>query len=139
MEVVRETLSLQEKIARLKLFGPQTKEDIFLLYSLINGDVEIPDSVVFSLDEGKTKAGHFNRGFLNVKRWAQEGKPAANPLGKTWGAGLFGEGKGQPTAGNAGLGFAAAFPGQSRVGKGRPLFGKMDLLKSLGIFGNGLQ
>lgn len=71
LEVIRDTLSAQEKLARIKLFGAQTKEDIFFLYAIYNGDVHIPKAAVFDTHAETTKK-QFQRGFLNWKRWAAE-------------------------------------------------------------------
>ncbi len=69
-EAVEQKLKIQEKIAHLKLFGPQKTEDVMFMYALHNGDIEIPTSVVFDTTQNsKQNQDHFNRGFLNVHHW----------------------------------------------------------------------
>jgi hypothetical protein len=71
LEVIREQLSLQEKLARLKLLGPQTKEDIYFLYGIFNGDIPIPNKTVFdtTADSPDERRQNYVRGILNVKKW----------------------------------------------------------------------
>ena len=90
LDVIRETLSLQERIAKIKLLGMQTKEDVFFVYGIMNGDIKLPNDVVFKLDEADANAeGAFKRGLFNFKKWTKGGKTPSNPLGKTWGQGMF--------------------------------------------------
>jgi hypothetical protein len=82
-QVIQEKLKLQERIAHLKLFGPQTKEDIFFMYSLYNGDIDWPEGAVFDTKVDETKSQKaFNRGFFNYKKWASPGH-AINKIGDT--------------------------------------------------------
>ncbi len=72
-EVIVDKLKIQEKIAKLKLLGPQTPEDLMFMYALHNGDIEIPTEVVF--DTSKNEANNqtrFNRGFFNIHHWTSE-------------------------------------------------------------------
>lgn len=143
LDVIRESLTLQEKIAKLKLFGPQTKEDIFFIYAIINGDIEIPDTVVFNLDQGATPAGHFNRGFFNVKRWTAEAQKTRTGLGRDWNQGLFGPlatpgsrpPAGLPVGGFSGI-YAPTGPG--RYNTNNPPSGIAGQRKSLSVFNTGL-
>lgn len=102
LDVIRETLSLQERIAKIKLLGMQTKEDVFFVYGVMNGDIRIPDQVVFNLDAADRKAAeNFKRGFFNVKKWTQGTRSIKdnNRLGHTWGAGIFAPGTANVNAG----------------------------------------
>lgn len=95
LDVIRETLSLQERIAKIKLLGMQTKEDVFFVYGLMNGDIKIPDNVVFNLDGKQTDASQrFNRGFLNFKRFAKPTQKINKGLGEARGQGIFQTGQG---------------------------------------------
>jgi len=96
LDVIRETLSLQERIAKIKLLGMQTKEDVFFVYGLMNGDIKLPNDVVFNLDKKvDDPAKAFQRGFFNFKKWAQPTPQLKNPLGKNPGEGIFGKGSGR--------------------------------------------
>lgn len=107
LDVIRETLSLQERIAKIKLLGMQTKEDVFFVYGLMNGDIKLPDEVVFNLDKEQSEATkNFNRGFLNFKKWAGPTSKITKGLGETRGAGIFsveGGGEVQKSGVNMGL------------------------------------
>jgi len=95
LDVIRETLSLQERIAKIKLLGMQTKEDVFFVYGLMNGDIQIPEQVVFNLDGRQPDPdGNFARGFLNAKKWAKKTEKIQSGLGEQRGAGIFGAGTG---------------------------------------------
>jgi len=95
LDVIRETLSLQERIAKIKLLGMQTKEDVFFVYGLMNGDIKIPENVVFNLDGKQTDASNrFNRGFLNFKTWAKPTAKINKGLGERRGEGIFKQGAG---------------------------------------------
>jgi hypothetical protein len=113
LDVIRETLSLQERIAKIKLLGMQTKEDVFFVYGLMNGDIKIDDlsKAVFNLDTTVSNADRFNRGFLNTKRWAAAGSVPANPLGDKRGKGLFESGVVPPKNQANTLNVAGLFPG----------------------------
>jgi hypothetical protein len=82
LEIINDNLKLQEKMARLKLYGPQTQEDIFFLYALWQGDIEIPDTLANSLDTKVFDDEKYRRGMFNVKRWAgRSPKVTASPMG----------------------------------------------------------
>ena len=90
VDVIRKTLKVQEKIAMLKLFGPQTKEDIFFIYALWSGAIEIPKNVVFDTtkaDEGR--GDKIKRGLLNPKTWTLTPKTAGGQLPPTYGHDAF--------------------------------------------------
>lgn len=98
LDNIREVLSLQERVAKIKLLGMQTKEDVYFVYGLMNGDIKLPKDVVFDLDKAQNNADdRMQRGMFNFKRWAKKGSVPVNPLGKTFGRGLF-----QDTATTAG-------------------------------------
>ena len=92
LEVIRENLNIQEKIAKLKLLGPQTKEDIFFVYALLNGDIQVPNEAVFNLDKGDSTDNQYKRGFFNYKRWAAEGSAPVKGLGEERKKGIFTDG-----------------------------------------------
>lgn len=93
LDVIRETLSLQERLAKIKLLGMQTKEDVFFVYGLMNGDIKIPNEVVFNLDKQQSDANKsFNRGFFNFKKWAGPTSKVTKGLGETRGTGVFKQG-----------------------------------------------
>lgn len=95
LDVIRETLSLQERIAKIKLLGMQTKEDVFFVYGLMNGDIKMPEDVVFNLDkQQKDTEKSFNRGFFNFKKWAGPTAKITKGLGETRGEGIFQSGSG---------------------------------------------
>lgn len=94
LDVIRETLSLQERIAKIKLLGMQTKEDVFFVYGLMNGDIKMPEEVVFNLDKEQTDPTRFNRGFFNFKKWAGPTSKVTKGLGETRGDGIFKSGSG---------------------------------------------
>ncbi len=71
LDVIREQLNVQEKIARLKLLGPQSREDIFFMYALANGDVVVPATPAYALDKEVFSEENYARGISNVKRWTQ--------------------------------------------------------------------
>lgn len=122
LDVIRETLSLQERIAKIKLLGMQTKEDVFFVYGIMNGDIRIDDinKAVFNLDAKQANADdNFKRGFLSAKRWAAAGSVPKNPLGKDWNKGLFGaQGSVGPTvsAEASGLNRTGLFPTATGTG-----------------------
>lgn len=70
LEIINDNLKLQEKMARLKLYGPQTQEDIFFLFALWQGDITIPTSLASSLDEKTFDEAKYARGMFNAKKWA---------------------------------------------------------------------
>lgn len=101
LDVIRETLSLQERLAKIKLLGMQTKEDVFFVYGLMNGDIQIPEQVVFKLDAKQADGGdNFARGFLNFKKWAQGTRSIEEKgrLGGERGTGIFKKGEGKINA-----------------------------------------
>lgn len=98
LDVIRETLSLQERIAKIKLLGMQTKEDVFFVYGLMNGDIKLPTDVVFNLDAKQVDPTvRFVRGAFNFNKWAQPTNKITKGLGETWGEGIFGKGSGEIT------------------------------------------
>lgn len=103
LDVIRETLTLQERIAKIKLLGMQTKEDVFFVYGLMNGDIKLPNDVVFNLDaaDGNNKKA-FSRGFFNVKKWTEGTKSIKEEsrLGGKRGNGIFTAGTGAVEAGS---------------------------------------
>lgn len=104
LDVIRETLSLQERIAKIKLLGMQTKEDVFFVYGFMNGDIKLPENVVFNLDaQDKNNKDTFTRGFFNYKKWTQGTRSIseANRLGGTRGKGIFSAGSGNVNAGTS--------------------------------------
>lgn len=104
LDVIRETLSLQERIAKIKLLGMQTKEDVFFVYGLMNGDIKLPNDVVFNLDAAdNNNKKAFNRGFFNIKKWTEGTKSinADNRLGGKRGNGVFTAGTGEVQAGTS--------------------------------------
>jgi hypothetical protein len=140
LDVIKDHLEIQEKIARIKLFGVQTKEDIFFMYALTNGDIKIPSAPVFAIDSVTAPdEDAFERGFFNPKRYTGELHPAKTQLGT--GANLFGSGstltnRGTPVsytgigdyfgkdrtgAGNQGTRMHSAFYGYPRRGAEPPL------------------
>jgi hypothetical protein len=100
LEVIRESLSAQEKVARLKLFGPQTKEDIFFLYALYNGDIHLPDHVAFDTSEADLRKT-FKRGYLNYYRWSTIPESTSHRIGSSDWEGIL-NAKGEPIRGNLG-------------------------------------
>lgn len=101
LDVIRETLSLQERLAKIKLLGMQTKEDVFFVYGLMNGDIQIPEQVVFNLDKKQADgADNFSRGFLNFKKWTQGTRSITEKgrLGGERGTGIFKKGEGKINA-----------------------------------------
>ncbi len=69
-EVIVDKLEVQKKIAKLKLFGPQTREDVMFMYALHNGDIEIPKSVVFDTTQtDEINQKRFARGYFNIHHW----------------------------------------------------------------------
>lgn len=84
-DVVKEKLQIQEKIAKLKLMGPQTTEDMMFMYALHNGDIEIPSSVVFDTKQDTAaNETRFKRGFFNIHHWTSKpqyaGRVGENPF-----------------------------------------------------------
>jgi hypothetical protein len=138
LDVIRESLTLQEKLARLKLFGPQTKEDIFFIYAIINGDIKIPDTLVFDLDKGTSTTTQFNRGFFNVKRWTTEANATPTRLGATPQVGLFGAAATPSSAPAIGLkvgGWSSAYAASRNQ---NPISSTNGLTKNVGSFKFGL-
>ena len=115
LDVIRETLSLQEKLAKVKLLGMQTKEDVFFVYGLINGDIKIPTDVVFNLDaKQKDAKDNFRRGVFNSKTWAGPTNKIQKGLGETKGEGIFAKGEGKVQSGGKAPGIADLFSGNRK-------------------------
>lgn len=70
LEIINDNLKLQEKMARLKLYGPQTQEDIFFLFALYQGDIELPTTLASDLDTKPFNEQRYVRGMFNAKKWA---------------------------------------------------------------------
>jgi len=71
LEYIEDQLEVQRKIARIKLMGIQTQEDLVFAYAIHAGLIDMPTSVAFDTTGAVTDA-KFNRGFFNVKRWYGE-------------------------------------------------------------------
>lgn len=81
LEIINDNLKLQEKMARLKLYGPQTQEDIFFLFGLWQGDIEIPTELASALDARAFNEDKYSRGMFNAKKWARPDPQAKGPMG----------------------------------------------------------
>jgi hypothetical protein len=66
MEAVEHHLDLQRRIARIKLMGITSTEDLMFLYALATQDVAIPTTTAFNLGDDDTET--FQRGQLNPRR-----------------------------------------------------------------------
>lgn len=123
LDVIRETLSLQERVAKIKLLGMQTKEDVFFVYGLMNGDITLPEEVVFNLDKKQIDpTTRFVRGAFNYKKWAQPTSKITKGLGETRGEGIFGAGSGNVSKGTSSIStrdylFGAKYDNQDQAGR----------------------
>lgn len=69
LALLDETLANQRRVARLRITGPEGADDLYFQYLYENGDIQIYDKAVF--DTSGYEAD-FERGLLNVKRWAKD-------------------------------------------------------------------
>lgn len=82
---IDEVADLQKKIAYLRLHGPRTKEDMFLIYMIYTGKLKVPKGAIWAPDqwyEGEN-GNDLNRGLFNPHRFsAGAGRPAGSFLGR---------------------------------------------------------
>jgi hypothetical protein len=76
MREVDNHLEIQRRIARIKLMGVLTTEDLMFLYALASQKIQIPTTPAFSL--GQDAEAQLNRGILNPRR--KVGLPTAASL-----------------------------------------------------------
>lgn len=95
--VIEEVAELQKRIAYLRLHGPKSKDDLFLVYMLNNGKLKVPQGAVWDPENwypGQKDDKNFARGLFNPHRlmgapkvgdfaehWAYN-KPSAAPNGQ---------------------------------------------------------
>lgn len=100
-QVLEEQAQLQLAIAKMKLRGPRSREDLDLLYAIDSGVVKVPNAALFNLTGPDAKEEAQIRGLFNPRRSkilaGKSGrKGLANPLGDGW----PGAGQGGFTAGS---------------------------------------
>lgn len=85
-QVLEEQAQLQLAIAKMKLRGPRSREDLDLLYAIDSGVVAVPNQALFNLTGPSTSEEGAKRGLFNPRRnkilatdWGRH--PVANPLG----------------------------------------------------------
>ncbi len=105
---IQEVADLQTKIAQLRLRGPRSKEDMFLIWLLYSGKLQIPKGAIWAPDQwyADRDGNNLNRGLFNPHRYVnQAGRPA---LAARWdiganAAGSFAKDTGRPTFGGLAL------------------------------------
>jgi len=93
-QVLEEQAQLQLAIAKMKLRGPRSREDLDLLYAIDSGVVKVPDTALFNLTGKDVGEKDQIRGLFNPRRnkiLAEKSgrKDLANPLGAGWPGGDF--------------------------------------------------
>ena len=71
---IHEVAELQKKIAELRLLGPQSEDDLYMEYAILNGLVQLPKGAVWDPDSWyDTKDQHelYVRGLFNPRRYFQ--------------------------------------------------------------------
>jgi hypothetical protein len=88
-QVIDEQTLLQNQLAKIKLRGPRTREDIDLLYAIQMGVVEIPEGPIFDLGRSANNAadnrqgarGVFSPRRIDIGRMQAWTSVGPNPLG----------------------------------------------------------
>jgi hypothetical protein len=76
--------ALQKTLAKIRLFGPRSREDLVTLFAVQNGMITIPDGALHRPekwwgDADTSLHGEYKRGLLNLKRVANVVMPPADP------------------------------------------------------------
>jgi hypothetical protein len=113
-EQIEEVADLQKRIAKLRLYGPRSKDDLFLIYMIHAGKLQVPSGAIWDPNSWYTdeqKKDNFSRGLFNPRRYVsapgrkgpyEDRWANGNPADKygAFGANYFGMGAGTP-AGNS--------------------------------------
>lgn len=107
-EVIEDHLETQRMIARIKLFGVQTKEDLMFCFAIRQGFIQLPQGTAFDTRQGGP-ADERMTGLLNFKEWIRSTFFARGDLP------LF-DGVGNPTAAPTAGGLDRTAPGKYQLG-----------------------
>lgn len=82
-----EVASLQKTLAKIRLFGPRSREDLVTLFAVQNGMVQVPDGALHRpekwwKDENMSISAEYQRGLLNLKKVAQVVMPEKNQVAR---------------------------------------------------------
>lgn len=79
-----EVAALQKTLAKIRLFGPRSREDLVTIFAIENGMVDIPDGALHRPEKwyhgaDQSITGEYKRGLLNLKRAASIIMPGKTP------------------------------------------------------------
>ena len=79
IDIVNEKLDIVQRFIEMTIQGPQSIEDMFLLYQLYHGEIELPTNFqqLIHPDSQQVFEDDYVTGFLNPKRWVTDNKRVA--------------------------------------------------------------
>jgi hypothetical protein len=116
-EQIEEVADLQKRIAKLRLYGPRSKDDLFLIYMIASGKLKVPSGAIWDPSNWYANLGgtdQFARGLFNPRRYVKApGRPA--DYQNRWDSGYPGA-PGGPRATFPGTGLLSSNYGAVEVG-----------------------
>lgn len=72
IDIIQDKLAIINRFIDMSIRGPQNMEDMFLLYQLYTGKIEIPNNWPALIKGNEVVDAHFATGLFNPKRWIDE-------------------------------------------------------------------
>lgn len=66
---IERQINIEKEIAKIKLFGVQTKEDLMFIYALGSGRIKPPSKLAFDTTKNEPTYEHIKKGLLNPRRF----------------------------------------------------------------------